>query len=98
MAKPEEPHKWYFVESCDIDSTSGRRGKRHIRPCSGQGIPTTMLVRCPREMRTDFRLGTKFKIWGKLTDREGGENFLSSWHGYKYYHETEPGYSEDSQN
>jgi hypothetical protein len=85
MAKPEEPHRFFFVESYDIDNTSGRRGKRHIRPCKGQGLPTDMLVRCPKELRTDYPLGTKFKIWAKLTDRQGGTNFLSSWHGYEYF-------------
>ena len=92
MAKPKEPHRWYVVEVCDIERTSGRRGKRHIRPSDSQGLPANMLVRCPSEMR-DFQPGTKFKVWGKLTDREGGEDFLSSWHGYKYYHENDPEFS-----
>lgn len=91
MAKPEEFHEYYLVEVCDIDSTSGRRGKRHLRPCEGQDVSVDMLVRCPRELR-NFPLKTKFKIWAKLTDREGGMDFLSSWHGYKYYGENDPGF------
>ncbi len=85
MAKPNEPHKFYYVESYDIANTSGRRGKRHIRPCNWQGIPSDMLVRCPNELKTGYPLGTKFKIWAKLTDKQGGPDFLSSWHGYEYF-------------
>jgi hypothetical protein len=48
----------------------------HIRPISGQGIYSTeMMVECSRKL-LKYPLGTRFKIRAKITDREGGRDFI----------------------
>lgn len=58
----------------------GNRGSVHIRPVSGQAFPPDRLVECSRKMvdTSQFPVGTKFVIWAKETDRQGGPPFLYS--------------------
>ena len=84
MAKPNEPYQIVEVESYTPDSTSGLHGKIHIRPCAGQAHPTTMHVECSKKLCKDYPVGTRFQIRAKLTDREGGGEFLYSYYGWKY--------------
>jgi hypothetical protein len=73
MGKPEESYQYVTVETYVADHTSGLHGKVHVRPVAGQGFSTSLRVRSPKEMRRDYPIGTQFRIYAKLTDREGGE-------------------------
>lgn len=84
MAKPLEPYVMVEVESYIPDRTSGLHGKVHIRPCAGQGYPANMHVECSKDLSRKYPLGTRFRIRAKLTDREGGGEFLYSYFGWKY--------------
>jgi len=84
MAKPNEPYQMVLVESYFPDSTSGLHGLVHIRPCAGQGFPNDMHVECSKSMANDYPLGTRFRIRAKVTDKQGGRDFLyTSWR-WKY--------------
>ncbi len=76
MAMPSEGYSWVEVESYVADLTSGLHGSVHIRPASGGAYPTNLRVECSKRMSTDYPIGTRFRIWAKLTDREGGGRFL----------------------
>lgn len=69
-----------IVESYVPDRTTGLHGRVHIRPVAGQGYETTMHVECSKSLSRDYPVGTRFRIRAKVTDREGGGEFLySSW-------------------
>lgn len=78
MAKPFEQYVVIEVESYIPERTSGRRHGVHIRPCPGQVYPTTMHVECSKSLINAHPVGTRFRIRAKLTDREGGGEFLYS--------------------
>lgn len=78
MAKPDELYVFVDVESFQPEATSGLHGKVHIRPCKGQGYPETLHVECSKKLSRDYPVGTKFRIRAKLTDREGGGEYLYS--------------------
>jgi hypothetical protein len=84
MAKSSEPYVFIDVESYEPARTSGLHGKVHIRPCDGQGYPSTMHVECSKKLTRDFPVGTRFRIKANLTDREGGGEFLYSYHGWSF--------------
>lgn len=85
MSKPDEPYRMVVVESFEPSVTSGLHGGRHIRPVKGQpGLPDTLHVECSKELSKNYKVGTKFKIKAKLTDREGGGEYLYSYFGWKY--------------
>jgi hypothetical protein len=49
-----------------------RRGKRYQQqPCAG----TEMVRRSPKEMRRKYPVDTRFRIYAKLTDKEGSRVF-----------------------
>lgn len=81
MTKPEEPYRLLKVESYMAGSTSGKRGKIHIRPLPGQWASPHLSVECSKKL-SDPKLspvGSQFEINAKLTDREeGGEYIYSS--------------------
>lgn len=84
MAKPEEPYQWIEVESFIPKSTSGLHGLVHIRPCPNQGFPTTLRVECSKKLSRDYPVGTRFRIYAKLTDMLGGGEYLYSHFRWKY--------------
>lgn len=48
----------------------------HIRPILGQGIYSPeMMVECSRKL-LKYPLGTRFKIYAKITNKEGGRAFI----------------------
>lgn len=55
-----------------------------VRPIPGQHFPPTMNVECSRSMRMQYRVGTRFRIRVKLTDKEGGKPFLYSRYGWPF--------------
>jgi len=52
--------------------------KRRVRPLPGQGFSTELRVECSRTMRLSADVGSLFRLWVKLTDKEGGTPFLYS--------------------
>lgn len=69
-----------MVESFRPSSTSGKHGKVHIRPMASQVFPQTLFVSCSRKMTDEakYKVGTKFKLLAKLTDRLSGGEYLYS--------------------
>jgi Zn-dependent protease with chaperone function len=47
-------------------------------------LPQTLHVRSPKEMRRNYPVGTRFRIYAKLTDKEGGSPFLHTHHSWDY--------------
>lgn len=45
--------------------------KVRARPLAGQGLPTDLRVECSKKMRLDHPVGSLFKVWASVTDREG---------------------------
>lgn len=65
-----------IVESYIRSTTTGKRGKIHIRPVIGQSpFSPNMLVEC-KELFEKFDIGTKFKICAKVTSRNRGTPFV----------------------
>lgn len=80
MAKIDEPYVNVMVESFEPSASSGKHGKVHIRPLAGQGFDQNLFVECSKSLSKDYPTGTQFRIRAKLTDREGGGEYLySSW-------------------
>jgi hypothetical protein len=84
MAKPNEPYRYVIVESYYPASTSGLHGPIHIRPIAEQPFPTHLHVECSKDLvdPNKFPVGTRFRVRAKLTDREGGGQFLYSYFGW----------------
>jgi hypothetical protein len=72
----DSPYRWIVLESLTPADTSGRHGPVHIRPTAGQGLPTNLFVECSKRLSYDHPVGTRFRIRAKLTDKEGGGEFL----------------------
>lgn len=83
MGKPEEHTVRVLVESYQ-QAGSGLHGDVHIRPVAGQRFAPTLRVRCSKGLSKNYPVGTRFWILAKLTDREGGGEFLSSHHSWAY--------------
>lgn len=84
MGMPKEPYKMVLVESFEPTIKSGFHGDVHIRPIAGQGFAPNLHVRCSKALSRDYPVGTRFRIKAKLTDREGGGQFLHSHHNWKF--------------
>ncbi|MGY4499391.1 hypothetical protein ACVWYH_003322 [Bradyrhizobium sp. GM24.11] len=80
MAKRNEPY--CVVESYYPESTAGLHGPVHIRPI--QEFPTHLRVECSKDLMNPriHPVGTRFRLRVKLTDREGGGEFLYSYFGW----------------
>jgi len=78
MAKLFEKYAPLIVESYLPSQTSGLHGAVHIRPIEGQGVSTTLRVSCSKSMMNPgmYPVGTRFIIIAKLTDRDGGGEYL----------------------
>ena len=82
MAKENEQYRQLIVESYMIVGTSGLHGEVHIRPVDGQGLSRKLQVECSKKLSRNFPVGTQFQIRAKLTDREGGGEYLYSYPGW----------------
>lgn len=73
-------YKLVLVESFKPENTSGKHGVVHIRPVAGQVFPQSLFVSCSRKMtdHSKYKIGTKFKVLAKLTDRKDGGEYLYS--------------------
>ena len=83
MAKNSD-YEMVLVESFIPGSTSGKHGSVHIRPVAGQKYPSTLQVECSKKLMTDYPVGTRFMLQAKLTDREGGGEYLYSSYRWQY--------------
>jgi len=81
VGKPEEPYIRIIVETY-IESGSGLHGDIHVRPIAGQGVPRNLRVRFPRALRSAHEIGTRFYVYAKVTDREGGGEFIHTNHAW----------------
>lgn len=81
----DEPYHYVAVENFVPEGYEPTSALVRVRPLSGQGVDQNVRVECDRyHMRYDFPLGTVFIIKGKLTDREGGPEFIYSYFGWPY--------------
>ena len=55
-----------------------------MRPLPGQGLAVGMRVECSRAMRMAFEEGQLFRITAQVKSREGGPDFLYSYHGNEW--------------
>ena len=83
MAMPEEPYFTLIVETYR-ESGSGLHGDIHVRCVEGQEFPPTFRIRFPKAPRFAHPVGSRFQILAKLSDKEGGNNFLHSNHAWPY--------------
>jgi len=82
-------YEYVVVESFVPVETTGLHGAIHIRPAAGQKYPQTIHVECSKKLSRNYPVGTRFKIRAKLTDREGGGQYLYS--SYRWPVEVLPG-------
>ncbi|WP_242095366.1 hypothetical protein [Sphingomonas sp. CROZ-RG-20F-R02-07] len=83
MAKNSNPYVTIVAESFRPVSTARLHGKVHMRPASGQQFGQDMMIECSKTLPNAHPVGTRFRMRVKLTDREGGGEFLYSYHGWK---------------
>jgi hypothetical protein len=90
--RPED-YKTILVESFR-SREPGHRYPVEIRPLSNQAYPATLLVECPMRKRTDFPVGTVFRIRATLKDTPFERPNLYS--SYKWPFEVVPRVSEST--
>ena len=83
MAKPWEKYQQIVIETY-YQVKSGKSSRIHARPVAGEIFPATFDVECSRSMRANYPVGTRFRVWAKLTDRNGGGEFLYTYHKWPY--------------
>lgn len=83
MTKPWSQYRQVVVETYEAVK-SGKSSRIHVRPIPGEAYPTTMDVECSRKMREQFPIGTRFRIYAKETNREGGKPFLYTRYDWPY--------------
>ncbi len=81
MGKPTEPYIRIVVETY-IESGSGLHGDIHVRPIAGQPVPQNLRVRFPKALRIAHPIGTRFRVYAKVTDRDGGSDFVHTNHAW----------------
>lgn len=77
MARDTYAYRHVAVESRAIN------GHVEIRPVPGQAFSPELAVHCSRRLSDvqRYRLGSRFLLFAKLTDRLGGTPFLYAYHG-----------------
>ena len=83
MKQPWSQYQQVVVETYAAVK-AGKISRIHVRPIAGQPFPTTMDVECSRAMRQRYPVGTRFRIYAKETDKEGGKPFLYSHYDWPY--------------
>lgn len=83
MSQPWSEYRQVVVETYSAKK-HGKSSVIHVRPVEGQLFPTTMDVECSRSMRKNHPVGTRFLIYARETDREGGKPFLYSHFNWPY--------------
>lgn len=75
-------YKIIIVETFRPTDTSGHHGEIHVRPAPGQPFPQSFFVECSRRLVTDYPVGTRFRVRAKLVEKDTGNKFLYSYHGW----------------
>jgi hypothetical protein len=83
MPKPND-YSYIIVESFLPTNTSGLHGLIHIRPAPNQIYPQNLFVECSNDLINNYPVGTRFRIKVKLTNKEGGRDFLYSYYGWSH--------------
>jgi hypothetical protein len=83
MGMPDEPYVWLIVETYR-ERGSGLHGDIHVRPIPGQVVPPSYRVRFPKAPRRAYKLGQRFRVPAKITDKEGGNKFVHTNHAWDY--------------
>jgi hypothetical protein len=81
MGKPDEPYFMIVVETY-LESGPGLHGDLHVRPIEGQALPHDLRVRFPKALRRAHPLGTRFLVFAKLSDKQGGNDFVHTNHAW----------------
>jgi hypothetical protein len=76
-------YKCIIVESF-ITNEPGHRYPIEIRPIPGQEYSSTMLVECSMKMRTDYPVGTKFRLCVAAKQKEQSRPHLYSYHAWPF--------------
>ena len=83
MSKPWSPYRQIVIETY-LSGPRGDHGSVRARPIPGEFYPTTMNVECSKDMRQRHPVGTKFRIYAKVTDKEGSPPFLYTHYSWPY--------------
>ncbi len=83
MANPWGSYKQVIIETYS-GLKPGKSTRIHARPIAGQPYPEDWDVECSRKMRKDFPVGTRFRIYAKETNREGGKPFLYTHYSWPF--------------
>jgi hypothetical protein len=81
MGKPEEPYILIVVETYH-EIGSGLHGDLHVRPIAGQSLPRNLRVRFQKSLRRTHPLGTRFLCYAKLSNKDGGNEFVHTNHAW----------------
>jgi hypothetical protein len=71
-------HFYLLVESYWSGPVSGHRGEIRVRAVPGQSVDSELYVRALRAMREAFPEGTRFLIRAKISNREGGGEYVNT--------------------
>jgi len=80
----DNEYEMVLVESFIPIEPSGKHGKVHIRPVAGGKYSSKLAVECSKKLSLDYPVGTRFMLQAKLTDREGGGEYLYSSYRWKF--------------
>jgi hypothetical protein len=83
MPKPWSQYQQVVVETYH-GGRVGASSRIHVRPAPGEAFPPTMDVECSRSMRKLYPVGTRFRIYAKETNKEGGKPFLYSHYDWPF--------------
>ncbi len=74
---------WAYREVAVESVLDPRSGALRIRPMAGQAFAPSLPVQCSRRLCDPavYPAGTRFLLSAKLTDRQGGPQFLYAYHG-----------------
>lgn len=73
---------WAYRDVAVESAFEPRSGQLRIRPMAGQAFSPALPVHCSRALADPARYpaGTRFLLSAKLTDRQGGPQFLYAYH------------------
>jgi hypothetical protein len=74
---------WAYREVAVESVIDARTGALRIQPMAGQAFSPELPVHCARRLSDPalYPVGTRFLLSAKLTDRQGGPQFLYAYHG-----------------
>lgn len=78
-----DEYKVIKAETFIPESHESTDAKIRVRPLEGQGLSTDLRITCPRKVRDEFPVGTKFEMRVKMCQREDGSYYLYNYHSWK---------------